>query len=244
MSGLRKPARKKEDIPAMSDEKINPEVRVVRLPDTATRLFGDASYDASLNLLTIELHPSVENFRVHVDSFNYYVQHGRPFATRDICDADHPYSVDSSTIATCKFLVPSSGDIEQGAKMTPNWPYNRAKRQPQCSNPAIAGEAKYCECDQVPVMVECRGYVASTWTATTSAYVNDQVTITVEEKFLSNRMPQYRVVIGETSTEYATAADALAAFDAGVEQLRETGANVSIVTTDRDKTRYLNAVLA
>lgn len=204
-----------------------PTINLVTNDALVTNYFGAWSYDENTNVLTAEVSPVIDTLKLNLQLMQVYMNAGKELSP-DLREYIMDYTIRAEKCITCTHFVPSAGMLENGAEQVVNWPYNKAKKAPQCSNPDIVGSDNFAPCMAFPNFSHCHGYTLNEWSGLAAAYVNDQQTMLVERRYFGSRVPQYR--IGETI--YTSREEATAALEQHAKELHEAGNVVTVLALD------------
>jgi hypothetical protein len=218
---------------------FTPELKLIVNENLVHDHFGKWIYDKDTNVMTAEVSPQIKTIKINYEIIGLYLARNMPVSD-DLEEFVLDYTVDVENCATCSHFAPSAGMVENGAEQIINWPYNKAKKEPQCSNADLVGKGNFDRCDFYPNFNGCSGYSPNEWSSVLAAYVDDQQTMVIDRRFYGTRKPKYR--IGENN--YDTLADAMSVFETHVQELREAGSTVSVVDLSAPNRNHLfNTIL-
>ena len=218
---------------------FNPEIKLVVNSALGDEHFGLWSYDEDTNVFTAEVSPLIGSIKLNLSTIALFMHSGTPLSP-ELSNYIMDYTIKVENCVTCAHFAPSAGMVENGAEQIPNWPFNKNKRNGQCSNPDLVGKGNFDNCDFFPNYSHCMGYTANEWSGILASYVDSVPTMLIERQYYSSRIPKYR--IGETI--YDTQAEASAAFDTHVKELRDAGSTVTVVDLSAPGRNHLfNSIL-
>jgi len=185
---------------------------IERLPESARDLYGTATVDHDSKVVSIPLRYDVNAWSINEPNLVSLIENGNSaFSASAILTS---ITTDEKLVSCCQHFVPNQVSVRDfDAELPVDWRYNRPGVNCMCTNPALAIDGTPVRCvAALPSFTYCNSYVADVWKPIQIGYVEDQPVVVLERKYRHLRVPTYRVVEGEVSTEYPTLSEASQAY--------------------------------
>jgi hypothetical protein len=216
-----------------------PEVIKIVKPGLTTSL-GQCVFNDAANTLTIEVAPWVVEWSINEGNFRRLIKNNDELTLPRITAR---IETDPLLIPACKWLVPSESQVRLGGVLPDDWPYIRANKITQCSNPAVVSPQKYDICHHFPETPNCNQYSAAPNESLATASADDEIIVRLVKKPYACQIPRYQVSTEAISSTYTNYDEALGMFNEIVDETKKT-LEVTVATPGpKEKNSYLESVL-